>query len=49
MDDLARIHDQVLNDYVEGNPYPDPDIDPEDVPPWVDDYEKDCERTENGN
>lgn len=43
MDNLASIHDQYLNDYVEGNPYPDPDAEPnEDVPPWVDDYVRDA-------
>ena len=43
---LARIHDQLINDYAEGNTDPDPDAEPnEDAPPWVDDYDL-AEKTE---
>ena len=35
---LARIHDQYLEEYTEGLPEDDED-ESEDVPPWVDDYD----------
>lgn len=41
--DLARIHDQYIDRYAEGNTDPDPDAESdEDAPPWVDDYEPDA-------
>ena len=52
MDELARIHDQVLDAYTAGNPVrgPDPEASTDDerereddsVPPWVDDYVRDA-------